>query len=139
LRSRCRSPSREGGDRFWRQSSFAHEILADPRAGRRFELLPKVGCRYFVHLQQRLALRRALATVVGGFELGNRDAESRRKQLDGVGKADVLLQLDKLEDITAAAATEAVEESTVAMNGERRRLFTVKRAQSLVVCPRLLQ
>jgi hypothetical protein len=47
----------------------------------------------------------------------------------GIGEADFFLQLDELEDVTADAAAEAVEEPAVAVDRERRSLLAVKRAQ----------
>ena len=95
--------------------------------------------RRLVHLEQRFALRGAGALLVVLLELGKRHAEPLRQLLDRVREADLLVQLEKLEDVAADAAAEAVEEPLVAVDVKRRRLLAVKRAEPLVGGAGLLQ
>ncbi len=50
----------------------------------------------------------------------------------GILEPHLFLELQKLEHIAAHAAAEAVEKSLVAVDVERRRLFRMKRAETLV-------
>ena len=50
--------------------------------------------------------------------------------LQGLGKGQVLLLHDQREDVPADAAAEAVVELFVLVDGERRRLFGVERAET---------
>ena len=52
--------------------------------------------------------------------------------LDRVEEAELLLQLEELEDVAADAAPEAVKEPLSRIDVERRRLLRVKRAEALV-------
>jgi len=61
------------------------------------------------------------------------------EQLHGIGKADFFVQLEKLEHVAADAASEAVEETFVAIDLKGRRLLAMKRAQPFVIGARLLQ
>src|SRR5687767_9935665 len=83
-------------------------------------------------LDERFALRRALALLAGGFHLRNRNAEACGQMAHRFLKADLLLQLDKLEHVTADAAAETVEEPAIAIDVERWRFLAVKRAEALV-------
>ena len=85
-----------------------------------------------MHLQQRFALGRVGVRVAAADLLGKRHAELRREMLDRVDEAELFLQLEKLEDVAADAAAEAVEKSLVAVDVERRAFLGVKRAEALV-------
>ena len=88
--------------------------------------------RHLVHLEQRLALRRARALLVASAsQLRHRHAEPLRQHADGFGEADLLVQLHELDHVAADAAAEAVEEALLAVDVERRRLLAVERAQPL--------
>src|ERR1041385_1188920 len=60
------------------------------------------------------------------------DADAPGHVLDRLGEGEALGQREELEDVAARAAAEAVEESLGAVDGERRRLLAVERAESLV-------
>jgi hypothetical protein len=49
------------------------------------------------------------------------------------------VQLEKLEDVTTDAATEAMKEALVAIDVKRRRLLAVERAEAFICRARLLQ
>ena len=115
------------------------DLLPDARAGRRRQLLPEPGGRRLVHLQQPFALGGAGPLLVVLFELRHRHPEALRELLHRVLEADLLVQLEKLEDVAADAAAEAVKEPLVAIDVERRRLLAVKRAEPLVRGAGLLQ
>jgi hypothetical protein len=85
-----------------------------------------------VDLEQRLALRRAGALLVALLQLRQRQAEAAGELLDGVAEADLVVQLEELEDVSPDAAAEAVEVALLAVDVERRRLLAVERAQPLV-------
>ena len=55
-------------------------------------------------LEERLAFGRAGALFVALFELGQRHAEPLREQLHGVLEADLLVQLEELENVAADVA-----------------------------------
>src|ERR1700674_4231075 len=52
--------------------------------------------------------------------------------LDRLRKAEALGEREELEDVAARAASEAIEESLVAIDMERRGLLAMKRAESFV-------
>ena len=85
-----------------------------------------------MNLDERFALRGALALLAAAFQLGNRNAEALREVAHRFLEADLLLQLDELEHVAAHAAAKAVEEAALAHDVERRRLLAMKRAQALV-------
>ena len=62
-----------------------------------------------------------------------------RQHPDGLGEADLLVQLDELDHVAADAAAEAVEEALLAVDVERRRLLAVERAQPFHVAPASLE
>src|SRR5262245_24180979 len=95
--------------------------------------------RDLVNPDQCFPLRSGLALIVAGLELRDRHAEALRQRPRRILESDLVLQLDELEDVAADAAAEAVEEPLVAVDGERRRLLAVKRAESLVRIPSLAQ
>ena len=68
-----------------------------------------------MNLQQRLAQPASRRGIVftALAALGQGDAKLLREHLDGVVEADLLVQLEKLEDVAAHAAPEAVEEPLV--------------------------
>ena len=66
-----------------------------------------------MNLDERFALRGALALLAARFQLGDRNAEPRREVAHRFLEADLLLQLDELEHVAAHAAAEAVEEARV--------------------------
>ena len=114
------------------------EVLTDASSGDRLELFPEIYGRDLVHLQQRLAqpgIRRALALPF----LGKRDAELLRQHSNGFLKADLLVELQELEDVPAHVAPETVKEPLLWIDVKRRRLFAVKRAESFVGAPRSLE
>ena len=51
---------------------------------------------------------------------------------DCLGEGEALGQREELEDVAARAAAEAVEEALAAIDGERRRLLAMKRAEAFV-------
>jgi hypothetical protein len=55
-----------------------------------------------------------------------------RQQPHRLGEPELLVQLDELDDVTADAAPEAMEETLVAVDLKRRRLLAVKWAEALV-------
>ena len=146
--SRCLQPVARTGrvaeaellDRLRRDAALG-ELRARARAGRRRELLAEVRRRDLVHLEQRLAQRRVAPRVVAVAlgRLGQRDAELLREHPHRVLEADLLVQLEELEDVAADAAAEAVEEPLVGIDVERRRLLGVKRTAALVRRARALQ
>ncbi len=69
----------------------------------------------------------------------DRDAEARGQRLDGLGKIEPVHLPDEVDDITARAASEAVVETLLAVHGEGRRAFVVKRAEALPGASGLLQ
>ena len=86
----------------------------------------------FSSASRRPASRRAVVVVTALASLGQRDAELLREHPDRVLEADLLVQLEELEDVAADAAAEAVEESLVRVDVKRRRLLPVKRTEPLV-------
>src|SRR3954447_9554939 len=60
------------------------------------------------------------------------DPISRRDMLHRLGEREALGHRKELEDVAARAAPAAVEESLVAIDVKRRRLFAMKRAETLV-------
>src|SRR5690349_10300540 len=63
------------------------------------------------------------------------DPDARRNMLDRFRKREALGEREKLEDVAAGAAAEAVEESFVAIDMKRRRLLAMKRTESFVALP----
>ena len=118
---------------------LAGDLLPDADAGRGCELLAEPRCGCLVHVEQPLALRRARTLLVVLFELRDRHAEPLRELLHRVLESDLLVKLEKLEDIAPHAAAETVEEALVAVDVKGGSLFTVERAESLVRRPHLLQ
>ena len=104
-------------------------------AGRRRQLRLEIFGGALVRLQERFALGRVRVRVAAADLLGKRHAELRGEMLDGVDEAELFLQLEKLEDVAADAAAEAVEKAFVAVDVKRRALFGVKRAEALVGGP----
>ena len=103
----------------------------------------EIALRRVVAPSQRLMKR--LGRLVHDFEqivfvvlarrallLRQLDADARRDMLDGLGKRESLRQREKLEDVAAGAAAEAVEKSLAAIDSERRRLLAMKRAEAFV-------
>ena len=107
--------------------------------GRRQQLLAEPLGGDFVNLEQRFAFGSARLLLVALLQLGQRHAEPLCQLFHGVLKADLLVELEELDDVAAGAAPEAVEESLVPVDLKRRCLLPVKRAQSLVGRARLLQ
>ena len=103
------------------------------------KLLSKPGGGGLVHLQQRFALGGVGPLLIARLHLGQRHAEPLRQQLDRVLEPNLLVKLEKLEHVTANPTAVAIEEALVAVHLERGRLLGVKRAESFVVGPRLLQ
>ena len=115
------------------------EVRARLRCGGSRELGPEVVAGQLVHRQQRLPL--ALRGRVAGriVRLRHPDAEALRQGQDRVRKGQALLELDELDDVAAGPAAEAVEEPPVPVDGERRRLLGVERAEPLVAGARPAQ
>ena len=98
------------------------------------ELILKEDARAFVDVEQAAALLRLARFFrrrVGNFRHG--DAELLSHHAHGFGEGDVLNPLDEGEDIASGVAAEAVKELVAGVDGERRRLFLVERAESLVI------
>src|SRR5688500_18458720 len=108
-------------DRLLREAAILEQVVAPLRSGRRREVLAEVGERQLVNLDERFALRRAFARLPV-LDVRDRNAEARRQMAHRFLEADLLLQLDELEDVAADPAPEAVEEAAVAHDVERRRL-----------------
>src|SRR6185295_853246 len=105
------------------------------------QLLAKVLRGDLVDLLQRLA-QLGIALRVGSVavdRLWNRHPDFLSKQPDGFRERDLLVELEKLEDVAAHVAPEAVKESLVRIDVKRRRLFRMKRAQALVRVASLLE
>ena len=119
--------------------SAVGDLFADAHPAGRKQLRAEPGCRRLVDLEQRLALGRARPLLVARFHLGQRDAETLRELLHGVVEPELLVQLEKLDDVAADLAAVAVKEAFVAIDGERWRLLGVERTQPLVVRAALLQ
>jgi hypothetical protein len=83
-----------------------------------------------VHLEQPLAVAVGRFVAPGLLGLRQRDAEASRQLPHGIGEADLVEELDELEDIAAHAAPEAVEETLVGVDVERWSLLAVKRAET---------
>ena len=94
-----------------------------------------------VRLQQTFPQRRVAPRIVAAAfgKLRQRDAEFLREHADGVLKADLLVQLEKLEHVAADAAAETVEEPLLGVHVERRGLLVVERAVAFVRRARALQ
>ena len=74
-----------------------------------------------------IALRAALAPPhPTAYQLHTRPVRQNPQRLY---KLDRLAQLHEVEHVTAGVAPEAFEKLTIGIEGERRRLFTMKRAQ----------
>ena len=116
------------------------ELLAGARAARPRQLFAKIGRRRFVHFEQFFA-QPGIGMLAALFRalLRQRDADLLRQQPDGIRKRDPFLQLHELEYIAAGMAAEAVKEPLLLIDGERRRLLGVKRAEAFELQPRLLQ
>src|SRR5215469_9830321 len=78
-----------------------------------------------------LRLARFFWRRVADFRHG--DAELLSHDMHGFGEGDVLNLLDESEDIASSVAAEAVKELVAGVDGERRRLFLVERAESQVI------
>jgi len=61
-----------------------------------------------------------------------RNSDARRDVLDRLRKGEAPGESAALEDVAARAAAEAVEETLATVDGERRRLLPMKRAEALV-------
>ena len=73
---------------------------------------------------------RSFGVRVGVLALRHRDAVALGQQLERLKEADALDFHDELEDVAAHAAAEALVELVARVDGERRRLFGVERAQA---------
>jgi hypothetical protein len=60
-----------------------------------------------------------------------RDTKLLREHPHGVGERGLLVELEKLEDISTDATPEAVEEPFLGIDVERRRLLAVERQRPL--------
>jgi hypothetical protein len=86
-------------------------VIPDARPRSRGKLLAEPrGCQ-LVDLEQRLTLRRARALLVALLELRDRDAETLRQLLHRVGESELLVELEKLDDVPSDPAAKAVEEA----------------------------
>jgi hypothetical protein len=99
----------------------------------------KIRGRDLLHLQQRFTLGRGVARAIARTHLRNGDAEALRQLPDRVLEADLLFELDELEDVAAHLAAETEEQAPVAIDVERGRLLGVERTEALVAGPRLPQ
>ena len=88
------------------EPALLEEVVAPLRAGGGGELLPEIGERDLVNLDQRLALSGAFTLLAGRFHLGDRNAEPRREVAHRLLEIHLLLQLDELEHVAAHAAAE---------------------------------
>ena len=122
--------------------STVGELRARPAANRSGELLPEIGERNFVRLQQPFPQRRIAAAVVAvlaRIRLGKCEADFLRQHPHGVLEPELLVELQELEHVAADAASEAVEEPLLRIHGERGRFLVVKRTVALVRRARTLQ
>ena len=71
-----------------------------------------------MHLEQPFALGRAGPLLVALFQLRRRYPEALRELLDGVLKPDLVVDLEKLEDVSPYSTAEAVKEPFVAVDME---------------------
>ena len=74
--------------------------------------------RELMDLDERFALGGRFALLAARFHFGNRDAEPLRERADRFLEANLVLQLDELEDVAADAAAKAVKEPAVAVDVE---------------------
>src|SRR5205823_1730505 len=105
-----------------------------PRSGARRggELLPEKRRRAFVHLQQRFTQRGVPPPIVRRtVRFRDGDSELLREHPHGILESDFLVEFQELEDVAAGVAAKAMEKPLVGVNGERRGLLRVKRAQTL--------
>ena len=117
------SASRLGGAnpspwRFRRRlaESAVGDLLADAHPAGRKQLRAEPRRRRLVDLEQRLALGRARALFVARFHLGQSQTESLRQLLHGIVEPELLVQLEKLDDVAADLAAMAVKEALVAID-----------------------
>ena len=81
--------------------------------------------------KQRLPVALALGILLTVVRLRDWHTGTRRDLSHGFRERDLVVQLDELEDIALGAAAKAMEKALVAVDVEGRRLFPVKRAESL--------
>jgi hypothetical protein len=80
-------------------------------------------------LRKAYRLLDSLETAIARTGRGDRNAEAPGQQLDGLAKADLLVEHDELEEVAAGLAAEAVEQLRAGVDREGRRLFFVEGAQ----------
>ena len=115
------------------QRPLVEQVALGVRPGLGVELAGEPLRGRLEHVVER---RRPLrARPFGRIGLGQLHAGLGGQRLDRFGKLQAVRAHDEADDVAMRAATEAVEEALVVVDGERRRFFVMERAQPGMFAP----
>src|SRR6202022_4502380 len=98
-----------------------------------------------LRLEESMSRRKSVEEFLPAFvarasrALRDRDAKTLSQKLDGFGKIEPIDLPDEMDDVPTRPASEAVVEPFVAVDGEGRSPFPMKRAEPFPGTTRLLQ
>ena len=105
--------------------------VAGGSAGRGAQLRAEVRVCELVNVTQSLPFRVLGPVALRVVRFGDGQSEALGQGLHGLWKAELLVELDELQDVAAGRAAEAVEEALLAVDVEARGLLAMERAQAL--------